>query len=167
MGSREFFEFTSDETWPDGLVVLGTGWDPPERLTRAAAGLAAGLGLHLVCAFVDPAGYLTEWEPETSRAAASLDPVPNEEAHFPSGQVLQCLEAILGPPGTEWSFRVLNGDVARALGRLADSAGASLLIVGGPRPGVLARIDRFLEGSVSAVLTRTQHRPVLIVPDSV
>jgi nucleotide-binding universal stress UspA family protein len=152
------------ESWPDGPVVLGTGWDVSEHLVRTAAGLAAGLGLHLICAFVDPASYLTEWEPDGSRAAASLDPAANDEADFPSGQVLQSLEAFLGPPGAEWSFRVLNGDVSQALSRLAGSTGASLLIVGGPRAGVLARMDRLLEGSVSAVLARTQTRPVLVVP---
>ncbi|QCB96804.1 universal stress protein [Arthrobacter sp. PAMC25564] len=151
-------------SWPDGPVVLGAGWDISEHLVRTAVVLATGLGLHLICAFVDPAGYLTEWEPARSRTAASLDPAPNEEAPFPPGQVLQRLEAFLGPPGAEWTFRALNGDVALALGRLAESTGASLLIVGGQRPGVLARIDRFLERSVSAALTRTQTRPVLVVP---
>jgi hypothetical protein len=164
MGSPELSEFASDETWPDGPVVLGVGWEFPERLARTAAGLAASLDLHLVCAFVDPASYLTEWEPLGSRTAASLDPAPNDEALFPSGHVLQGLEAILGPPGAEWSFRVLNGDVSLALGRLAESTGASFLIVGGPRSGIPARIDRLLEGSVSASLTRTQPRPVLVVP---
>jgi hypothetical protein len=95
------------------------------------ASVLSGLGVHLICAFVDPASYLTEWDPVGSRTAVPLDPAANDEAQFPSGHVLQSLEAILGLPGAEWSFRVLNGDVARALGRLADSAGASLLIVGG------------------------------------
>lgn len=164
MGSPEFFEFASDEGWPDGPVVVGVGWEFPERLARTAAALAAILDLHLVCAFVDPASYLIEWGPPGSRTGVSLDPGPNDEALFPSGQVLRRLEDILGPPGAEWSFRVLNGDVSRALGRLAGSTGASLLIVGGPRAGVLARIDRFLEGSVSASLSRAQPRPVLVVP---
>jgi hypothetical protein len=53
--------------------------------------------------------------------------------------------------------------LAPALGRLAKSAGASLIIVGGRRPGIRAVMDRFLEGSVSAVLVRSQWRPVLIV----
>lgn len=152
------------ERWPDGPLVLGVTWQPSVRLVRGSAGLAAGLGLHLVCAFVDPASYLTEWDPVGSRTAVSLDPAPNDEAQFPSGHVLRSLEAVLGPPGAQWSFRVLNGDVSKALGRLAESTGASLLIVGGPRAGVLARMDRLLEGSVSLSLTRTQPRPVLVVP---
>jgi hypothetical protein len=33
------------------------------------------------------------------------------------------------------------------------------------RPGSLARLDRALEGSVSAALIHRQQRPVLIVPE--
>jgi nucleotide-binding universal stress UspA family protein len=153
----------SDESWPAGPIVVGVASDFSEQLVLAAANLVAGLGLYLVCAFVDPASYLTEWEPGGSRTAASLDPAANEETDFPSGQLRQRLEAVLGSPGADWSFRVLNGDVAPALERLAKSAGASLIIVGGRRPGIRAVMDRFLEGSVSAVLVRSQWRPVLIV----
>ena len=164
MDSAGFAGFTSEESWPEGPLVLGVTWQPSERLARIASGLAASLGVHLVCAFVDPASYLTEWNPVGSRTAVSLDPAANDEAQFPSGHVLRSLEALLGPPGAGWSFRVLNGDVSQALARLAESTGASLLIVGGPRAGVLARVDRILEGSVSVALARTQPRPVLVVP---
>ena len=88
----------------------------------------------------------------------------NSETDFPSGQVREGLRDILGPPGEEWSFRVLNGAVARALGRLAESTDASLLIVGGQRPGRLAAMGRMLEGSVSADLACLQSRPVLVIP---
>ncbi|KRE54846.1 hypothetical protein ASG92_24435 [Arthrobacter sp. Soil736] len=54
----------SDEGCREGPVVLGLAWDSSDRLVRAAAALAAGLGLHLVCARVDPASYLTEREPD-------------------------------------------------------------------------------------------------------
>lgn len=155
----------NDEQWPEGPVVLGIAWDFSEQPVRAAASLAAGLGLHLVCAFVDPSTYLTEWEPDEARAAHSLDPAVNEEAQFPSGRLLHRLESTLGPPGDRWSFRVLNGDPAKALSRLAESTGASLIIVGGPRAEITARMSRLLEGSVSALLIRQQKRPVLIIPN--
>ncbi|TQS88029.1 hypothetical protein EU811_21550 [Arthrobacter sp. TS-15] len=99
--------------WPHGPVVLGVDWTVSEHLIRTAAALATGLGKHLICAFVDPASYLTEWAPVNERAALSLDPTINEEGDFPSGQLQQKLEAILGMPGETWSFRVLNGDVSR------------------------------------------------------
>jgi hypothetical protein len=150
---------------PPGPVVLGVEWQPPNHLVQTGASLAAGLDRHLICAFVDPASYLTEWGPEGSRTADSLDPAADDESQFPSGNVEQRLEAILGPPGEEWSFRPLNGDVCQSLGRLAESVGASMIIVGGPKPGVLARIDRLLEGSVPSCLVQTQRRPVLVVPE--
>lgn len=143
---------------------MATVWDFPEHLARTAAGLAAGLGLHLVCAFVDPASYLTEWGPVETRTAASLDPAVNAEAAFPPWQVLHRLESILGPPGRDWSFRVLNGDVSHSLRRMAANSAAPLLIVGGPRPGSVARLGRLLEGSVSSALIRDQETPVLVVP---
>ena len=154
-----------DEEWPDGPIVLAVGWSCSAHLVRTAADLATSLGQHLVCAFVDPASYLTEWEPQGSRTALSLDPAVNEEAEFPSEQVLHRLEALLGQPGESWSFRVLNGDVASALARLADSIGARLIIVGGGRVGTLAWVDRQLGGSVSGALTSRHKLPVLVVPD--
>jgi nucleotide-binding universal stress UspA family protein len=164
MEAPGFSGSAAERLWQGGPIVLGTDWDFPEHLARTAAGLAAGLGLHLVCAFVDPASYLTEWEPAGTRTAASLDPAVNAEAAFPPQHVLERLESILGPSGRDWSFRVLNGDVAQALGRVAANAGSPLLIVGGPRPGRVARMGRLLEGSVSGALIREQETPVLVVP---
>jgi nucleotide-binding universal stress UspA family protein len=155
----------SGEGWPDGPIVLGVGWNFPEHLIRAAAGLAAALDVHLACAFVDPASYLTEWEPEGQRTARSLDPKVNEEAEYPASQLQRSLENLLGQPGETWSFRVLNGDVPKALSRLAENTGASLIVVGADRSGSLAWVDRLLEGSVSASLIHSQRRPVLVVPE--
>lgn len=154
------------EGWPDGPVVLGVGWSVSENLVRTAAAVAAALEQHLVCAFVDPASYLAEWEPERQRTALSLEPAGNEEAQFPSKQLRRSLESLLGQPGGTWSYRVLNGDVPKALSRLAESTGASLLVVGADGAGALARVERLLEGSVSAALINHQPRPVLIVPRS-
>ena len=162
----EMMGFSADHEWPAGPLVLGVTWQPEGHLIRTAANLAESLDRHLICAFVDPASYLTEWGPQGSRTADSLDPAADDESQFPPGDVQRRIEAILGPPGEQWSFRPLHGDVPQALGRLAENAGASLIIVGGPRTGVLARIDRLLEGSVSSSLARIQRRPVLVVPGS-
>lgn len=148
----------------DGPVVFGVPWACPAPLVRAAARFARSVDAHLVCAYVDPAGYLAEWDPGRSRHALSLEPAHNVEALFPATEVKEGLVLCLGPPGAEWSFRVLGGTVAPALARLAASTGASLLLVGGPRPGVLARLQRVLEGAVPDALLRIQDRPVLIIP---
>ena len=124
---------------------MGVPWQPPEALIRTGSDLAATLGVHLLCTFVDPASYLTEWEPPKSRTGLSLDPASNREADFPSSETLETLRKILGPPGADWSFRVLNGDVPQALSRLAESTDASMLIDGGQRPGRTAAMTRMLE----------------------
>ena len=144
--------------------MLGTAWQPSVQLVRIGADLASALGVHLVCAFVDPESYLTELGPLKSRTGASLDPVPNADADFPSSETLGRISRVLGPPGEDWTFRVLYGDVALALARLAASVDASLLIVGGPRPGRLAGMAQLLEVPVSASLIRTQPRPVMVLP---
>jgi hypothetical protein len=82
------------ERWPEGPVVCAVAWHFSEHQVRTAAGLAASLGLHLVCAFVDPASYLTEWDPIGARTAGSMDPAGSDEAQFPSGYVLRGLEAV-------------------------------------------------------------------------
>ncbi|MET1022377.1 MAG: universal stress protein [Arthrobacter sp.] len=165
MGSSDSLRPSGAEwAWPEGPVVVGVPWEPDGHLVRVASGLAASLDAHLICAYVDPSSYLTEWEPAGLRSGASLDPAFNSESDFPSSLVRDGLQAILGPPGEEWSFRVLNGAVAPALDRLAVSADASLLVVGGQRPGRLAAMGRILEGSVGVELTYRQSRPVLVVP---
>ncbi|WP_087871741.1 universal stress protein [Arthrobacter globiformis] len=151
--------------WTDGPLILGVPWEPPRRLIAAAAGLADGLGVHLICAFVDPSGYLAEFEPARSRTASSIDPNTNSEALFPAVDVRSSIEAILGAPGESWSLRVLNGSVPDALARLADSAGASAIVVGGPHHGARARFNRMLEQSVSARLMGIQRRPVVVIPE--
>jgi hypothetical protein len=130
----------------------------------AAAQLADGLGVHLICAFVDPSGYLAEYEPARTRTASSIDPPTNNEALFPATDVRSLLEAVLGAPGEGWSLRVLNGSVPDALARLADSAGASAIVVGGPRHGARASLSRVLERSVSVRLMALQRRPVIVIP---
>ncbi|NKR11166.1 MULTISPECIES: universal stress protein [unclassified Paenarthrobacter] len=154
---------STDEPAP-GPLVLGVPWNCPASLAMTAARLAAALDLHLICAYVDPSSYLVEWSPASGLLAESLDPAVNEEAAYPASMVLERLESILGPAGTEWSFRVLNGSVSAALTRLAQSTGASMLVVGGQRPGLLPRLGRILEGSVAEDLGRVQSRPVVVVP---
>jgi Universal stress protein family len=147
-----------------GPLVLGVPWTVPPVLVRAGAELAAALDVHLVCAYVDPSSVLTEWEPLRTRTAASLDPVVNEEALYPAGDVRARLTSLLGPQGTTWSFRELHGDVSSALARLGGSAGACMLMVGNGRAGVLAKLGRTLEGAVADRLIRIQDRPVVVVP---
>lgn len=147
-----------------GPVILGVPWECPARLILVSADIALALDLPLVCAFVDPASYLGEWEPPGHLPGASLDPARNDEAAYPAEEVLRRLQHLLSGHEQQWTFRVLNGDVAPALSRLADATGASLIIVGGQRRGLVHRLGRVIDESVAGRLQHLQRRPVIVVP---
>ena len=64
----------------------------------------------------------------------------------------------------KWVAALAWWHVPRALSRLAENTDASMLIVGGQRPGCAAAMTRMLEGSVSVSLTRSQTRPIVAHP---
>lgn len=148
-----------------GPLILGASWRVPPRLVTAGAELAWALEVPLLCAYVDPSSGLTEWEPDRTRTAVSLDPVINEETPYPAQEVRRRLTGILGVYGTTWSFRELHGDVGPALARLAGSTGACMLMVGSGRSGPIAKVGRTIEGAVATRLVRLQDRPVVVVPE--
>ena len=52
-------------------------------------------------------------------------------------------------------FRALGGDIARALGRLAETLQAELIVVGSRRGGLRSSVHEFLGGSVAVHLARS------------
>ncbi|MDQ0848434.1 nucleotide-binding universal stress UspA family protein [Arthrobacter sp. B3I9] len=152
---------------PTGMAPLVVGVVPgqyPEVL-RAAATLADGLSAPLICAYVDEASYLVEWDPARLAHRLSLHP-DADDAEIRA--VTQELRSVAGAAcdglGVAWTLRTLAGDPARALGRLAAEAGAGMIIVGTPERGLGHRISEALNGSVAAWLSHHQNCPVLIVP---
>ncbi|UVJ39532.1 universal stress protein [Arthrobacter sp. CJ23] len=150
-----------------GPVPLVVGVLPGQHseVLKTARMLAEGLGTPMVCAYVDEASYLVEWDPsrETHRMSlhpekvdADLEAVRDDLAAF-------IKTALEGSPA-EWTVRLLAGDPARAIGRLAADVHASMIIVGTPEPGLGHRISEALNGSVASWLSHHQHTPVLIVP---
>ncbi len=105
-------------------------------------------------AFEDPDGYVHASTVDVAGAAAkaALDDVRAATA-----------DALAGGP-VSWSVRQEIGDPALALIRLADSVGASLLVVGTRKRGLGESLREFLTGSVAARLSHRQRRPVLVVP---
>jgi nucleotide-binding universal stress UspA family protein len=69
-----------------------------------------------------------------------------------------------GGGAVDWTLRLLAGDPARAIARLADDIQASMIILGCPEPGLGHRVSEALNGSVATWLIRHQNRPVLLVP---
>src|SRR6476661_9371283 len=149
---------------PPPLLVGVVPGQHPEVLQTAAA-LAQKLSAPLLCAYVDEASYLVEWDPARSAHRLSLHPeADNEEIRKQTERLRSDIAAVCEGPGVEWSLRTLTGDPARALGRLAADAGAAMIVVGTPEPGLGHRITAALNGSVAAWLSHHQDRPILIVP---
>ena len=129
--------------------------------------LGAELGRPLLCAYVAEDSYLTEWDKPGTVAGESLHPT---EVGAGEGDAVIALsgaiEAALSGTDTapEWSLRLLAGDSAKALGRLAAETEARLIVVGTHRPGFANALENWLAGSVGARLTHDQRCPVVVVP---
>lgn len=159
-------------TWEhfDGAPLL-VGIMPKQHpeVLQAAATLAARLAAPLVCAFVDEASYLVEWDPARSAHRLSLHPDADDDMLAVTKELKAQVQAAadkLGSAGAvlEWSFRTLSGDPARALGQLAAEVDAPIIIVGTSERGFSHRLSEALNGSVGAWLSHHQSRPVLVVP---
>ncbi|WP_307432611.1 universal stress protein [Pseudarthrobacter defluvii] len=140
----------------------------PEVLQTAAA-LAARLATPLVCAYVDEASYLVEWDPARSAHRLSRHPDVNDDMLALTTELKAQVQSTvdeLGSTGSalDWSFRTLTGDPARALGQVAAELGAPIIIVGTPERGFSHRLSEALNGSVGTWLSHHQSRPVLVVP---
>lgn len=141
----------------------------PEVLLAAGA-LAVKLAAPLVCAYVDEASYLVEWDPARSAHRLSLHPdKDDDDIRSVTNGLKRTIEealqnAAVGSASVDWTLRTLAGDPARALARLAAESNAPMIIVGTSERGLAHRISEALNGSVGAWLSHHQSRPVLVVP---
>lgn len=149
-----------------GAVVVGVLPEQDPAVLSQSAALAAALGAELVAAYVDPGSYLIEWDPSGNVLGKSLDRAldPDDEAASAVRELGPLVEALAQHHGLQHSFRVLGGDPAMALGRLAEACQASVIVIGARRPGLLAGVNEVLTGSVIRKLLATQSIPVLGIP---
>ncbi|ACL41823.1 UspA domain protein [Pseudarthrobacter chlorophenolicus A6] len=155
-----------------GTAPLLVGIMPKQHpeVLHTAAGLAARLGQPLLCAYVDEASYLVEWDPARSAHRLSLHPDADDEdiRALTSGLKADIMAAVGKlPAGTgtvDWTLRTLAGDPARALARLAAETNAPMIVVGTSERGFSHRLSEALNGSVGAWLSHHQSLPVLVVP---
>jgi nucleotide-binding universal stress UspA family protein len=147
-----------------GPVLMGVVPGQPLAVAHRAAELAFSLNVKLICAYVDVTTYLAE-EPDGRVEARPIDPDGiDDDIEGISAGIRERLQDALNGTGVRWSFVTLSGDPARALGRLAETADASIIVVGTRERGLGARFEELLVGSVAVHLTHRQHRPVLVVP---
>ena len=122
---------------PPPLLVGVVPGQHPEVLQTAAT-LAQKLSAPLLCAYVDEASYLVEWDPARSAHRLSLHPGQGRRRHpfrdernsSPSSAP-PCRSGV----ARHGRLRTLAGDPARALGRLAAEVNAPMIIVGTPERG--------------------------------
>ncbi|MDR6504490.1 universal stress protein [Arthrobacter oryzae] len=146
-------------------LVVGVLPGQHAEVLRAATGLGERMGLPLLCAYVDEASYLVEWDPARSAHRLSLHPDKDDaDVRAVSEELRGVVGAACAGKPVEWTLRILAGDPARALGHVAAEVSAPMIIVGTPERGIGHRISAALNGSVAAWLTRHQDRPVLVVP---
>ncbi|WP_223690487.1 universal stress protein [Leifsonia poae] len=150
-----------------GPVLVGVYPGQDTAVVREAAHLAGSLGTPLLCAFVALDSYLTEWERSELRDAASLHPTDidaddDRVALDLAGAIVQTLQGATLAEG--WSLRLLAGDPAHALARVAAEADARLIVVGTHGRGAGHALEAWLSGSVAMSLSRDQLRPVVVVP---
>lgn len=153
-----------------GAVIVGVHPDQSVAVVQEAARMADALDRPLVCAYVTEDSYLTEWDRAEVRDQASLHPVDvaseEENLALELAAAIGAALASLNDDGVHppWTLRILAGDPAKALGRLAEELDARLLVVGTRGRGVERALEEWLGGSVAAHLTHDQVRPVVVVP---
>jgi len=146
-------------------IVVGVMSGQPDAVVLAASEIATQFGAELICAAVDPSRYTLEELPDGSVTSASFDPDVNEPAvaEFDPGLRAQ-LERVLHGRPVSWSTRALAGDPAQALGHLAGTVRALLIVVGSRAPTIRRSVRSIFTGTTAVRLSQGQHRPVVIIP---
>lgn len=152
------------ESSPSRRIVVGVTPRQPELVLRTAARLARALGAELVCAHVDSSAYVVEEHQDGSVTTRPLDPDLQDWTASPfDASLAERIERLGAAAGVAVRTCELAGDVARALGRLAEMVGAELIVVG-TRSGIRAGVREYLGGSVAVHLAHRQPVPVVVVP---
>ena len=147
-------------------VIVGVMPGQPDAVVLEAVVFAARFGGDLVCASVDVTRQAVS---ETADGGVTsvpydLDLPRLEEAREFDPELAAHLATVLAGSGVAWSTRALAGDAAEALGQLATTLDAAMIVIGTRDPGLRGTLHEIFEGSVAAHLAHRQHRPVVVIP---
>ena len=146
-------------------VVVGVTPQQPVAVLREAVRLARQFKAVLVCANVEAGSYVVAEHPDGSVESRPIDPdQPDWNAAVFNGGLAHRIREVADQEGVRVEFRELAGDIAHALGRLAEVLDAEMIIVGSRRGGLRSTMHDFFGGSVAAHLAHRQPRPVVVVP---
>jgi nucleotide-binding universal stress UspA family protein len=154
---------TGDEA--TNYIVVGVTPKQPLIVLRQAVGFAREFNARLVCANVEAGNYVVAEHPNGSVESRPIDPdQPDWNTAIFDGSLAARIRAIADKEGVRVEFRELAGDIAHALGRLAEVLNAEMIIVGSRRGGLRSTMHEVFGGSVAAHLAHRQPRPVVIIP---
>lgn len=154
---------TGDEA--TNYIVVGVTPKQPLIVLRQAVGFAREFNARLVCANVEAGSYVVAEHPNGSVESRPIDPdQPDWNTAIFDGSLAARIRAIADKEGVRVEFRELAGDIAHALGRLAEVLNAEMIIVGSRRGGLRSTMHEVFGGSVAAHLAHRQPRPVVIIP---
>jgi nucleotide-binding universal stress UspA family protein len=137
----------------------------PDRVVRAAARFARRFDARLVCAHVDPGAFVVAEHPNGSVESRPVDPDALAWSDGVFDPVLaERIASSVRVESVTAEFRELAGDIAHALGRLAEVLDAEMIVVGSRRGGIRSSIHEFFGGSIAVHLAHRQPRPLVIIP---
>jgi nucleotide-binding universal stress UspA family protein len=146
-------------------VVVGVTPGQSDAVLLQAARFARHFDAILVCANVDLMCYVVAERPDGSVEALQIDPdLPDLAPSVFDGGLAGHIHQVLRHEGVEVTFRELAGDAAHALGRLAETLDAEMIVVGSRKRGFRSSVQEYLGGSVAVHLAHRQHRCVVVVP---
>ncbi|KRC62725.1 hypothetical protein ASE14_02580 [Agromyces sp. Root81] len=146
-------------------MILGVTPGQPQHVVLQAAVFASRFGTELVCAYVNPARYPTDESDDGSVESASIDPDFADEHETAFDEALAVsLRHTLADSDVSWRLLALAGDVAGALGHLAETLDAAMIVVGTHDRSLGGSLHGFFSRSVGAQLAHRQPRPVVVVP---
>lgn len=152
---------------PSRYVVVGVTQGQPDAVLLHAARFARHFDATLVCAHVDLMCYVVTEHPDGSVEALQIDSdLADITAPSFDSELVEHIRQVLRNEQVEVIFRQLAGDGAHALGRLANTLSAEMIVVGSRKHGFRSTVQEYLGGSVAVHLAHRQHRCVVVVPVS-
>lgn len=146
-------------------IIVGVTPSQPPAVVQQAARFARAFEASLVCAHVAAGNYVVRENPDGSVESRPIDtdqPVW-DNAVFDDA-LADRIRRLASDAAVPVEFRELAGDIAYALGRLADVLAAEMIIVGSRRGGLRTSMHDFFSGSVAVHLAHRQPRPLIIIP---
>lgn len=150
---------------PRQPVVVGVSPGQPAHIVQHAARFAAAFHAELICAHVNPGRFTAAETGDGHVTSHSIDPdfsEPGEEA-FDAGLEAELADALDNTHVT-WSTRLLAGDITVALGHLATTVDAAMIVVGTHERSFSGGVQEFFNRSVAVHLAHRQQRPVVVIP---